>query len=91
MITSFIKGKKDDQRELANEGEIKNLNKNISLLKGNIEKLHNNRLTDSTRDAEFQLRLEEKFKIKRDSTTNQPITMVFDTKINNAGTVNIGR
>jgi len=49
------------------------------------------RQEDSLKDAEFERKLLTEFKIARDSMNNSPKQVQYNTKIDKAQTVNIGR
>jgi hypothetical protein len=47
-------------------------------------------INDSIRDAEFEKKLFDEFKITRDSISNKPQATTYNTKINTAESVHIG-
>ncbi|AXY75390.1 hypothetical protein D3H65_15970 [Paraflavitalea soli] len=72
------------------DGKEKNANnQTINNLQMSLDELTAGRKKDSTSFSEFLISLEKKYKILRDSNTNQPI--IYNTQIGHADRVNIGQ
>lgn len=82
---------RDKRRDKLFRTERENDAKKIDSLLNDIKTMADNRKKDSTANAEFKASLETKFNIIQDSKTGEPVPKTFNTHIDKAGTVNIGR
>ena len=91
MILGLIKGCQDKKTEKENISHVEKLTTNIDTLNSNLKNLRKDRVLDSTKNAEFLIKLESQFKIVRDSLNNRPIQKINNTSIGSARDVFIGK
>lgn len=84
LILGIDKVKRENKEKITSEKKVDILNTTLSRIENKIAR-------DSLKNKEFEDKLVEKFKIKRDSSSNEPVPTTYNTKIRTAGTVNIGR